>query len=95
MLLSAQIPEYWSWVEVSSVYKHCSRAFLMAVFEVRLPKVHEKLKIIIVVFQPALLPYTKASAVGEEGRREGRTGIEKRRVGVMFSSKETTLGSDG
>ena len=31
---SAQIPEYWSWVEVSSVYKHCSRAFLMAVFEV-------------------------------------------------------------
>lgn len=31
-----QIPEYWSWVEVWSVYKHCSRAFLMAVFEVRL-----------------------------------------------------------
>ncbi|CAM9511546.1 unnamed protein product, partial [Ectocarpus sp. 12 AP-2014] len=28
-----EIPEYWSWVEVWSVYKHCSRAFLMAVFE--------------------------------------------------------------
>eukprot|EP00903_Cladosiphon_okamuranus_P008855 g8479.t1 len=28
-----EIPEYWSWVEVSSVYKHCSKAFLMAVFE--------------------------------------------------------------
>ncbi|CAM9299488.1 unnamed protein product, partial [Hapterophycus canaliculatus] len=28
-----EIPDYWSWVEVSSVYKHCSRAFLIAVFE--------------------------------------------------------------
>lgn len=32
---SEQIPNYWSWVEVASVYKHCSKAFLMAVFEVR------------------------------------------------------------
>ncbi|CAN0102424.1 unnamed protein product [Pylaiella littoralis] len=28
-----EIPEYWSWVEVLSVYKYCSQAFLTAVFE--------------------------------------------------------------